>query len=152
MTYNSYMPKRYRRALVVGRFQPFHRGHLYLIRTALEQADMIVIGIGSANVRDADNPYDAKSRQEIVARAMEHEGIAHRIDSIVPIDDTPDDGEWLSLAIDRVGEIDLVIGNNEWVNGIFEKAGYRVMRIPLYKREIYEGKKIRARLRKQKDL
>ena len=45
-------------ALIVGRFQPFHKGHLFLIKKALEKANKIIIGIGSANIIDENNPID----------------------------------------------------------------------------------------------
>jgi len=35
-------------ALIIGRFQPFHLGHLLLIKEAAKEADIIVIGIGSS--------------------------------------------------------------------------------------------------------
>jgi len=47
-----------------------------------------------------------------------------------------------SLA-DISGKIDVVIGNNEWTNGIFERAGYPVLRLGFYKRYLYEGVRIR---------
>lgn len=62
------------------------------------------------------------------------------------VDDDPDDAVWLKVLIKKTGKIDVVFGNNEWPNGIFEKAGYKVIRVPLYKRHIYEGTKIRKRL------
>lgn len=40
-----YQPKRFRRGLVVGKFAPLHRGHMYLIETALAAcAEVVVIG------------------------------------------------------------------------------------------------------------
>ena len=36
------------RAFFIGRFQPFHRGHLAMVRRILETNDEIIVGIGSA--------------------------------------------------------------------------------------------------------
>ena len=53
-------------ALIVGRFQPFHKGHLFLIKKALTLADKVVIGIGSANIIDVNNPIDFETRKKII--------------------------------------------------------------------------------------
>jgi nicotinamide-nucleotide adenylyltransferase len=139
--------KKYKKAYIIGRFQPFHKGHLYLIQEALKVADKAIIGIGSANVINHDNPYPVTERIKMLDIALEEAGLKKFIESTVVIDDVPDDDEWLKLALDKVDEVDLIVGNNDWVNDIFEKAGYTVLRIPFYKRHIYQGTKIREKLR-----
>ena len=67
----------------------------------------------------------------------------------IPLDDNPSDNIWLAELLKKAGKIDVVFGNNEWPNEIFEKAGFKVVRVPLYKRNIYEGTKIRAKLHKK---
>jgi nicotinamide-nucleotide adenylyltransferase len=37
-----------RRGLLIGRFQPFHIGHLKAIEQATSENDEVIIGIGSA--------------------------------------------------------------------------------------------------------
>lgn len=37
-------------ALIIGRFQPFHKGHLSVIKMVAEKSDSIIIGIGSAQL------------------------------------------------------------------------------------------------------
>ena len=43
---------KYKVGFVLGRFQPFHRGHQYLIEKALEQCESVIVGVGSVNVED----------------------------------------------------------------------------------------------------
>jgi len=44
--------------LIIGRFQPFHNGHLYAIKNALKKVDELVIAIGSSQyVNTEDNPF-----------------------------------------------------------------------------------------------
>lgn len=38
--------------LIVGRFQPFHEGHLKLIRLAIKENDKVIIGVGQPNKGD----------------------------------------------------------------------------------------------------
>jgi len=37
-------------ALFIGKFQPFHKGHLFALRQVLKKFDKVIIGIGSINV------------------------------------------------------------------------------------------------------
>ena len=38
----------YKRGLVIGRFQPFHNGHLELVHEILNECEELVLVIGSA--------------------------------------------------------------------------------------------------------
>jgi len=140
--------KKYKTALVIGRFQPFHKGHLFLIKQALSVADTVIIGIGSANIRNFDNPYTTKQREKMVDEILKKEKLTVYVQKIVELDDYFNDVVWLTETLKKTGRIDIVVGNNEWVNDIFSNAGYRTMHIPYYKREIYEGRKIREKMRK----
>lgn len=133
--------------LIIGRFQPFHKGHVYLVRKALQHVDVLVIGIGSSNVHDVDNPLSYSVRKEMVEVALKREGLRDKLRAIVPIPDVPNDNEWLRITKEHVGKFDLSIGNNEWVNGIFEAADISILRVPYYKRFLYEGKRIRKLMR-----
>lgn len=141
--------KKFKKAYIIGRFQPFHKGHLFLIKETLKVAEKAVIGIGSANITGRDNPYSASERMSMLNEAIRKHHLEQYIEKIITIDDVPDDKEWLKLALEKVNDIDLVAGNNNWVNDIFEHAGFAVLRVPYYKRYIYEGKKIRAHLRQK---
>ena len=44
--------------LYIGRFQPFHNGHLQLIKSIENKFDQIIIGIGSSQYsHDKNNPF-----------------------------------------------------------------------------------------------
>lgn len=143
---------KYQTALIIGRFQPFHPGHLHLIQDALQLADKVIIGIGSSNLTDIDNPYDFETRREMVQTALKKAGIGEKIKKIVPIPDTPSDDEWLDLAIKQTGPVDVVVGQNDWVNDLYAAKGYPVVKPTLYKRHIYEGRKIREKMRQNGQL
>lgn len=147
--FSRQIDRRYRTGLVIGRFQPLHYGHIFLMKQALLLAETVIIGIGSSNVVNSDNPYSLERRQDMLAAVLKIEkGIQARVKKIVSLPDIPDDNQWLVETIKRVGNFDLAVGNNDWVNGIFENVDYQVVRTPYYFREIYEGKKIRMKLRK----
>ena len=142
--------KKYKVGIVIGRFQPFHLGHKYIIEKAIDNVDRLILGIGAADVRDVDNPYDVKKRVEFLNKFVKEEKLEKKISRIVPLNNHPDDAIWLKNLLKKTGKIDVVIGNNEWVNGIFENAKIPALRIGHYKRNILEGTKIRKLMRENK--
>lgn len=142
--------KKYKVGIVIGRFQPFHLGHKYLIEKALTYVDKIYIGIGSSQIFDEKNPYNAEKRHEFLKRFIKEEKIENKVLDILKIDDFPDDDIWFERLQKRTPGIEVVIGDNEWVNGIFERHKIPALRIGYYKRNILEGTKIRDNMRNKK--
>lgn len=136
--------------LLIGRFQPFHNGHAYLIKQALIQCDTVVVGIGSSNVENSDNPWSFEARRDMVQLFITHENLTQRIRAIIAIEDTADDAVWANLVEQKVKGFDIVFGNNDWVNGIMKMRGYDIVRFPFLKRFLFEGKKIRTLMRDHK--
>ena len=128
---------KYKVALIVGRFQPFHKGHLFLVKKALEKAEKIIIGIGSANMSDENNPIDYETRKKIIkAVAYKEKIFGNRLIKIIPLDDFFDDKKWLENLKKLVGKFDLALGNNNWTNNLLKKAGYKVLKVDYYKRTL----------------
>ena len=60
------------RGLYVGRFQPFHLGHLGAIKAVLKEVDELVIVIGSAQYsHNANNPFTTGERLVMIRRALQ---------------------------------------------------------------------------------
>jgi pantetheine-phosphate adenylyltransferase len=137
-------------ALIVGRFQPFHKGHLFLIKKALKKSDKIIIGIGSANISDENNPIDFGTRKKVIEAVAYKEKFENKLIKIVSLDDFFDDKKWLDNLKKQVGRFNLALGNNDWTNNILENAGYKVLKIDYYKRSLYEGWRIRKLIREGK--
>lgn len=145
------MGKRYAIGLLIGRFQPLHLGHAYLIRKALEVCSQTIIGIGSSNIINQDNPWTYKKRRKMLEDFIEHEGLQDKIIKIFPIPDIPDDNAWFEDLIKRAGKFDILIGNNNWVNIIFKSHNYNVLTIEYYKRDELEGQRVRKLMREKKN-
>lgn len=140
----------YKSGLLIGRFQPLHFGHIYLIREALKQVETIQIGVGSAQdyqIHSDENPFPYELRKRMLTEMIWHEHMEDKVTAVIPLIDVPDDDEWREIVLKQTGPIDVVISNNDWVNGIFERVHIPTISIPLYKRELYEGKKIREILK-----
>lgn len=79
----------------IGRFQPLHVGHLAVIHQALEQADKVIVLVGSAwQPRSVRNPWTYAEREAMV-RACVPEADAVRL-LIAPLMDIPyNDEAWV---------------------------------------------------------
>ncbi|MBI4009558.1 adenylyltransferase/cytidyltransferase family protein [Candidatus Roizmanbacteria bacterium] len=145
------MGKKYKVGYLIGRFQPFHKGHLHLIKRSFHYVDKLIIGIGSANIVNENNPLTLDVRWKMLDEVMRREKLQIKIVKIVPIDDyLEDDDLWLKKALEKVGKFDVLIGNDDWTDSIFEKAGYKVLKLGFYKRYLYEGIKIRELMKQGK--
>lgn len=66
--------KSFEYCVFIGRFQPFHRGHYELLKEAFNQAEKVLIVIGSYNLApDIRNPFTAAQREEMVRAALTDE-------------------------------------------------------------------------------
>ena len=51
--------------LLIGRFQPFHLGHLEALKFALSKVDNLWLGLGSSNKSiEKSNPFSAEERKK----------------------------------------------------------------------------------------
>lgn len=58
-------------AVLIGRFQPFHFGHLALLQQALDSAKSVVVVLGSANqARTVKNPFTTAEREAMISLAL----------------------------------------------------------------------------------
>lgn len=141
--------KKYKVALFIGRFQPFHNGHLYSLNKCLEIADKAIVVVAKSNVSGTENdPWDYRLRKTMVCSVIRALKIEDKIVKIVSCPDNPSDQVWLREIKKRTGKFDVVVSNNDWVLSIFREAGYRVHESGLHNREELEGVKIREMMRK----
>ncbi|MCL5429932.1 MAG: nicotinamide-nucleotide adenylyltransferase [Candidatus Marsarchaeota archaeon] len=114
----------YRKGIFIGRFQPFHIGHLHTIKEALKLCDAIVIGIGSSQEHGTEkNPLDERTRAAMISAALEKAGIHHERFSILALPDFKSDDEWFGYVMHHSAGIEVVFSDNPWVIGIFKKEG-----------------------------
>ncbi len=139
------------RGLFIGRFQPFHNGHLYAIRRILEENDEIIIGIGSAqDSYSIKNPLTAGERIEMIRIIMKSMGALDK-SIIVPIPDIFENMVWPARVIELVPKFEKVYSGNELVLMLFEQFGIKTIRIKHVSREEYQGSVIRKKIIKGED-
>lgn len=138
---------KYKIGLVIGRFQPLHKGHVYLIKESLKYCDQLIIGIGSANKKSQKNPWSAAKRRKMLKDFVRANKFEKRIIKIINLYDNPDDDVWFENLIKKTGKFDVTLGNNPWNNGIIARHGIKAIEVGFYNREKLEGVKIRELMR-----
>src|SRR5438309_5197493 len=132
------------RALFIGRFQPFHKGHLAMAKRILAKHDELIIGIGSAQYsHTGENPFTAAERFEMIHRALDEEGI--RRYHIIPIPDTHVHSVWVGHVLSLVPKFDAVYTNSPLVIRLFKERGIPVVSLPLVDGEGLTGTGVRKR-------
>ena len=133
------------RGLVIGRFQPFHRGHLEVVRhlRTLRPEETLVLGIGSSEESfTPENPFTAAERAEMIERALAEADIDGW--RTVPIPDIDRHALWAAHVREIVPPFVRVYTNNPLTRQLFERDGVAVEPTPLFERETLQGAKIRA--------
>ena len=128
--------------LLIGRFQPFHLGHLDAVLFGLARADSLSICIGSSNkYNEKKNPFSAVERREMILSSIEP-SIVNRI-KIFNIPDVANHEKW-TFEIDQiVPKYDVVFTNDEFTKTLFEKRQINVIQVMLKDREKFSGTNIR---------
>ena len=128
--------------LLIGRFQPFHLGHLDAVLFALSRVENLWIGIGSSNKHnEKKNPFTADERREMIVSSIEP-SIIDRI-NIFNIPDVDNHEKW-TFEIDQiVPKYDVVFSNDEFTKTLFEKRKIDVIPVVLKDRDKFSGTNIR---------
>ena len=135
------------RGLYVGRFQPFHLGHLDAIKHALKEVDELVIVIGSAQYsHNANNPFTAGERLVMVRQALLEAGVDDSTFWIVPVPDVHLHMLWVSAVEGYTPKFNAVYSNEPLTKRLFMEAGYEVKTIPLFERKVYTSTVVREKM------
>jgi len=128
--------------LLIGRFQPFHLGHLDAVLFGLSRIENLFIGIGSSNKsNERKNPFSAEERTEMIISSIESSMI-YRF-KIYNIPYVYYHEKW-TFEIDQiVPKFGAVFTNDEFTKTLFEKRKIDVIPVVLKDREKFSGTNIR---------
>jgi nicotinamide-nucleotide adenylyltransferase len=131
--------------LFIGRFQPFHKGHLATVKFALGKVDKLVIVVGSAQKsHEPRNPFTAGERIMMIKEALDEDrDIDARRILIVPVPDVEVHSLWTRQVDMLVPEYKVVIANDPFTLLLFKERGVKVIEAPLHKRGQLEATQIR---------
>jgi nicotinamide-nucleotide adenylyltransferase len=131
--------------LFIGRFQPFHNGHLETVKFALTKVERLVIVVGSAQKsHEPRNPFTAGERISMIKETI---GSRKEIDCnrilIIPVPDVEVHSLWTRQVDMLVPEYEVVVANDPFTLLLFKERGVKVIEAPLYKRNELEATQIR---------
>ena len=128
--------------LLIGRFQPFHLGHLEALQFALSKVDKLWVGLGSSNKPvEKNNPFTAEQRKEMILSSID-DSMKEKI-SIYFIPDLDNHMRWIEKIDTIVPKFDIIFSNDDLTKHLYSKRNIQVLSIPFLKRESLSGTNIR---------
>jgi len=132
---------------IVGRFQPFHNGHLQLIQTILSEVNFLKIGIGSSQYNNTIyNPFSYDERKEFIIQSLRSENVNPDQYEIYPIPDLHNMKKWVAQVLDVFGKFNIFYSNNDWIRQLFKKSGKKIGYRHVFDFKRFNGTYIRQKI------
>lgn len=126
-----------------GRFQPFHKGHMYAIESIRNTCDTLIIVVENAGESfTKENPFTAGERIEMIMGSLKMDGKI----LIVPMENVGNNSEWVGHLRVMLPDFDICYSNNVLVRALMEREGIKVKGIDFLNRERYSGTEVRRRI------
>ena len=128
--------------LLIGRFQPFHLGHLEALQFALSKVDNLWLGLGSSNKSiEKSNPFSAEERKKMILSSID-DSMKNKI-TIYFIPDVDNHVKWIEKIDTIVPNCDIIFSNDPLTDHLYSKRTVQVISIPFLKRDQLSGTRIR---------
>lgn len=117
--------------LFIGRFQPFHKGHLLVLQGMVKVCSRVVIAIGSCDTcGDDENPFTAEQRRDMIQAALQDVDIIPQFDiNFIEVPDMDSDEEWTKHVLEAAGDVHTLWTGNPDVITCFEGSGINIQEI-----------------------
>jgi nicotinamide-nucleotide adenylyltransferase len=132
--------------IAIGRFQPFHNGHLVLIKQILEDCSDAIIVVGSAQLNyTLANPFTAGERVFMIHKALKDDGLDLSRILIIPLVDEENNARWFSALASMLPPFNIMYSGNHLV--ITLASQHLEVRPPRFeRRKEFNGSYIRNRI------
>ena len=135
------------RAILIGRMQPVHNGHMQVINKILQEVDEVIIGIGSAQLsHEIKDPFTAGERVVMMSQALAEENVDPSRYYIIPMQDINFNAIWASHVKMLTPPFSIVYSGNPLVKQLFSEENFEVKQPPLYSRKTLSGTEVRNRI------
>lgn len=136
------------RGIFIGRFQPFHLGHIAAIKFAFKKVDELAIVVGSAQSSyESQNPFTAGERISMIKDSLNADDMIDcKKTLIIPVPDTNIHSTWTHSIDMLVPKYDVVFTNNAFTGYLFIERNIKVTEPKLLNRSDLSGTEIRRRM------
>lgn len=129
----------------MGRFQPFHLGHLDLAKQILSECDEVIIAITSSQFNYLQkDPFTAGERLEMIHASIIDSGLDLSKCYIIPIENQFNVATWAGYLKAALPKFDRVYSGNEYVKMLLADSGYEVIAPKFLDREKFNATRIRS--------
>ena len=137
------------RGILIGRFQPFHEGHMRVVKGIVDDVDELVLGVGSADAsHEPRNPFTAGERIMMIQNTLT---AFETTTYVVPLDDMDRNSVWVSHVESMSPWFDVAYSNNPLVIRLFREDGVDVRQTEMFDRDNLRGTEIRERMARDGD-
>ena len=129
----------------MGRFQPFHLGHLDLVKQVLEECDEIIIAITSSQFNYLEkDPFTTGERMEMIHNSLKESSVDLTRCYIVSLENQFNIATWASYLKSALPHFDKVYSGNDYVSMLLSDSGIPVVTPTFFNRHQYNATKIRS--------
>ena len=128
----------------MGRFQPFHLGHLNLAKQILDECDEVIIAITSSQFNYLEkDPFTSGERIEMIHNSLKESGIDLSRCFIVAIENQFNIATWASYLKAALPHFDKVYSGNDYVKMLLSYSEIDVVSPTFLDRTQYNATRIR---------
>lgn len=114
-------------ALFIGRFQPFHLGHLEVVKQAIKENDQLIIAIGSTQYSfQPANPFTCGERIQMVENALQEARIPAEKYRIIPVPNIETYALWVRHVELYLPPFSKIYTGSAVVKSLFEQENLRL--------------------------
>ncbi len=137
---------------MIGRFQPFHLGHLELVNQILNECDEIIIALTGSQFNYIEkDPFTSGERIEMIHQTLKESNIDLSRCFIVAIENQFNVATWPSYLKSSLPHFDKIYSGNDYVIMLLGDFGYEVVSPRFLDRNQYNATKIRQMIGQDKE-
>ena len=132
------------RGLMMGRFQPFHLGHLELVKQILNECDEVIIALTGSQFNYIEkDPFTSGERIGMIHQTLKENNIDLAKCYIIAIENQFNVATWASYLKSSLPHFDKVYSGNDYVVMLLADSGITVVSPKFLDRGQYNATKIR---------
>lgn len=136
----------------MGRFQPFHLGHLELVKQILNECDDVIIALTGSQFNYIEkDPFTSGERIEMIHQTFKENKLDLSRCYIVAINNQSNVATWASYLKSALPIFDKVYSGNDYVAMLLADSGYAVIPPNFLDRQKFNATKIRKMISNDED-